>query len=274
MISQIGKMTKKAGSSLCLLFCLVMLAEFAGGCAVASNGRRGWYMYGKYRSGSDSNVTVAAEADGQQGAAANGQQGAGAGQQDAGAGQQDGSANGQQADGSDAKSDDEGSPVWDAILWYLPNRICDLVDCFTIEIGGGLNARLDLHLTQAIALGAGYGNEYMVGWDRRYFGGEKRWSEQFDGLSYKADLFYLGIEKRKIENLFGNFPSYVVDRRGVININAPEYDRGKRDFWAIGLDLGLLYNIKLEIHPLAIVDFITGLFFIDIEKDDYPTRSK
>ena len=241
MINRVLIKLTQGSSCFCLLFCITVSVCLTSGCAAVSNGRSGWFMYSKYRASADNESL---------------------GKKEDAAGKHDSVA------ASDESDDDpEKSSFGDKLLWYLPNRICDFFDCFTLEIGGGVNARLDLHLTSACCLGAGYGNEYMLGWDRRFFGGEKRWGD-FDRIGYKADLFFLGVEQRNFENVFGNVPSYRVRRKGVVDIKAPEYKDNKRDFWALGADVGLLYNVKVEIHPLALADFISGLFLIDIEKDD------
>lgn len=250
-----------------LLFCIVVLTGLTGGCAVISNGRSGWRLYSKYSSCSEEENIGRNEAESE---VADKEKPAPAAEPTLESESKPAPAAepAPESTSEAVSAPEEKSSFGDKLLWYLPNRICDLVDCFTIEIGGGPNARLDLHLTQACCLGAGYGNEYLFGWDRRFFGGEKRFGE-FDSIGYKADLFYLDVEKRDINNVFGSLPSYSVNHSGVVDINAPEYESKKRDFWALGIDLGLLYNVKVEIHPVAIADFIAGLFFIDIEKDDY-----
>lgn len=164
--------------------------------------------------------------------------------------------------------------IGDILLWYIPNRVCDFVDIFSIELGAGPNARVDLYLTRACALGGGFGDSYMVGWDRRFFGGEKRLGRFADEFSYDGNIICVCYDKCSHRNWFGNFPSFRVDRGGLIRLHSKPFVERNEDFWQLGVDLGLLIDAKVMIHPLAICDFITGLVCIDLEDDDYTSLKK
>ena len=60
--------------------------------------------------------------------------------------------------------------VADTILMYIPNRIMDLLDIFSIKLGTGATAKLRLRTTHAVGLGFGIGPSGDVEWGygRRY----------------------------------------------------------------------------------------------------------
>ena len=224
-------------------------------------GRGGWSFFSKFYGGSDANGKVVG------GPAAEPEQPAPAAEQPAAA---------ESEEPSRAAEGFREGLAWlgDALLWYIPNRICDFVDCFSIELGAGPNAKLDLYITRACTLGGGFGDSYILGWDRRFFGGEKRLGKYFTEFGYDGNFIFLWREVYDHRNWFGNFPAFEVDRRGVVNLGEDEFAAKKEDFWEIGVDLGLLVNAKVMIHPVAIGDFITGLVLIDLESDDHTSLKK
>lgn len=173
-----------------------------------------------------------------------------------------------------SRTQESDGRIGDVLLWYIPNRICDLVDCISLEIGAGPNARVDVYLTHAFALGGGFGDSYLLGWDRRFFGGEKRLGLFMNEFGSDGHFFFLEHQVYSHRNWFGNFPSFEEDRNGIIEFGSKPFSAKYVDFWEIGVDVGLLVNVKVMVHPVSICDFITGLICIDLENDDYSSRKR
>ncbi len=146
------------------------------------------------------------------------------------------------------------------ILWYLPNRICDLVDCFTGEIGVG-EIGIDLKLTRYAEFGTGIGTAYMTGWSIN------RQNGLYMQRSYYANFLQLSASDTVRKTICGDYiPTYgsnsgTVDIENMLKQNA-------EDPFAIGIKAGCYINFRFELHPVEIADFIAGIFFIDFKGDD------
>ena len=152
------------------------------------------------------------------------------------------------------------------ILLYIPNRIVDLTDLFTVSIGLGGTVRAELMATELIKVGGGYdfgSVRAYKDWNRQYgLGTQKGW--------YWA-LISAGAESSHRNNTIGWVDEYYQGCAGIPLPNEPIYDyySGKRDFWRIGGALGFLIEGEVYVNPLEWVDFLTGLVFIDLRQDDF-----
>lgn len=154
-----------------------------------------------------------------------------------------------------------------AVLMYIPNRIVDAMDIFSVDLGLGPRAGVNVMATEAVAFGAQYGfsSDIIKGYDRQYgFGIEDGWNAHF---------LCSGAEDTERNYTVGTVKPYWFVEQGIYYPSQETYSRNIRDYWAFGLEASALVHAKVAIHPLAIADFITGLFFIDvIEKDDFAPR--
>lgn len=153
----------------------------------------------------------------------------------------------------------------DKILLYIPNRIMDLLDIFSLNIGVGPVAEARLMATRYCDVGAGIGmtaklykdfnRQYGLGFEEGWY-----WSFIFVSEEQYALTDSLGLVKRYAEN-----------RTGVPMPDTRTYDffTGPRDFWAFGGSLGLLVDANLYIHPTEWVDLGLGFLLIDYRNDDY-----
>lgn len=153
--------------------------------------------------------------------------------------------------------------VMDAILWYIPNRLSDLMDVITLEIGAG-EIGADLQLTRYLTFGAGIGQSYMLGWSiNNQFGIYQQKGWYFDCFRYRAS----SIQR---EPTFGDYSKiYTSSKSGLADVSAM-FDGNVEDPFAIGVRAGCYLNLKFQIHPLELADFIGGLLFIDCPHDDNP----
>ncbi len=155
--------------------------------------------------------------------------------------------------------------VMDKLLLYIPNRIVDAFDMFTVDLGVGPVVEAQLMATRAVWGGAGIGlacKAYKAH-NRQYgFGIEEGWYWSFVTVSDENFSLSRGtsLVKKYVEMRAG-FPT--PDRRTYGFFDGP------RDYWAIGGSLGCLVTGDLFIHPVEWADFALGFFFIDIKGDDF-----
>ena len=153
----------------------------------------------------------------------------------------------------------------DKILLYIPNRIMDLLDIFSLNIGVGPVAEARLMATRYCDVGAGIGMTAKLykDFNRQYgLGFEEGWYWSF---------IFVGEESYSMLASTSLVDKYVECRAGVPDPTTRTYDffEGSRDYWAIGGSLGLLIDGDLYVHPVEFVDFILGFFLIDIKDDDF-----
>jgi len=159
--------------------------------------------------------------------------------------------------------------IWDKLALYLPNRILDAMDTFTVELGFGPVVRCELMATEWVKGDAGVGitARAIKGYNRQYgFGLQSGWQWQFVTVGgediVRTDTTRWVQEYRLISSGIPDPNEYIY------NI----YD-GAIDFWRIGGALGLGVEGEVYLHPIDIADFVTGFFFIDLKGDDLTAES-
>jgi hypothetical protein len=155
--------------------------------------------------------------------------------------------------------------VADTVLLYLPNRIVDLMDIFSLEIGFGPAIRGEARLTRACQLGAGVGATIkgVKGINRQYGGAmEEGWD---------ASFLMVSAENKEREKTSRGVKKFYYYATGTPLPTEKVYDlyEGARDYWAFGADAAALVEVNFEAHPIEIADFITGWVFIDLKSDDF-----
>ncbi len=150
------------------------------------------------------------------------------------------------------------------IVFYIPNRILDALDMFTLNLGVGAVAEARLMFTRAVDVGAGWGTTAKL-----YKAHNRQYGCGIEEMWYYS-LICIGEEHY---SMISNSPwvdNYVEMRAGVPDPTVRTYDffSGSRDYWAIGGSLGLLIDGDLYIHPMEWADFALGFFLIDIKQDD------
>ena len=149
---------------------------------------------------------------------------------------------------------------------YIPNRIMDALDSFSVNLGVGPTVEARLMFTRFCDIGAGWsGSTYKAFKDhnRQYGAGvEEGWYWSF---------IFVSEEQYTLTDSLGTVKRYSEDRTGIPQPDTRTYDffTGQRDFWAIGGSLGLLVDGSVYIHPTEWVDLGLGFFLIDFRNDDY-----
>ena len=153
----------------------------------------------------------------------------------------------------------------DTILLYIPNRMVDMMDVFSMTVGFGPAIGAKLQCTKYIAVGGevGFTAQLVKGVNRQYgFAVENGWD---------ASFLMISAENRERDESIGSVKNYYYYSTGVPSMDKIPYDfhNGAKDFWGVGATLAALIEIKAEINPVEIADFVLGWFFIDIKDDDF-----
>jgi len=148
------------------------------------------------------------------------------------------------------------------ILLYIPNRILDILDIFSVEVGLNAGLGVDVKITEYVTVGAqGTLGEAMAGNYRRNLGARA-------GLDNYAEIF--PFEAHSTIEILAYTGGHYALLYGNTGIKKPEleiYQRA-RDFW--GLSIHAAYGVAagFAIHPVEIYDFFAGCIFFDPLVDD------
>lgn len=150
------------------------------------------------------------------------------------------------------------------LVFYIPNRLLDALDMFSVNVGAGLVAQARLMCTRAIDVGAGWGTTAKL-----YKSHNRQYGVGIEEMWYYS-LISIGEEHYSMLNNSAWVDNYVEMRAGVPDPTVRTYDffKGPRDYWAIGGSLGFLIDGDLYIHPFEWLDFALGFLLIDIKQDD------
>jgi len=148
-------------------------------------------------------------------------------------------------------------PWYEHVLWYLPSRAADLIDCVGIEIGAGVGGHFNLHATRFLQVGYGYEESYRVGLMSRYP------ITVAEELGDAAFLWYWKTDVLR-QTVAGRPPDVLLTEKDV----AAEYHK-EADPLGIGFSLfpGIL-GISVELKPHEVFDFLKGFLTIDSLGDD------
>ncbi len=153
----------------------------------------------------------------------------------------------------------------DKVTLYFPNRVLDLLDAFSLNIGVGLTAHASLRATHAAEIGGGFSAtaQMIKDYNRQY--GFARRNGVYSGI---GPIVATNMERRPA---FLLAKEYWWDQDGLVTPSDDIFlpNEGAVDFWEIGGSLGLaVIEADVSIHPVEILDAVLGFFFIDITDDD------
>ena len=143
-------------------------------------------------------------------------------------------------------------------LMYLPNRLIDLTDIVTLEVGFGPEASCELTFTKYCQIGTDYGDKYFLkkGYNRQYGGGYHS--------GYNVSFICWNDEVAFTDYTFGTVKPYIVmdNELGIPRPYKKPYSDGTRDFWDIALHIGWIIDLSIGLHPVAVANFFSGFFFV------------
>lgn len=146
------------------------------------------------------------------------------------------------------------------IGYYPINRVLDLADVISAQIGFGFGLHVNAHATRALQFGAGGSAVSRTGLERRGIG---------VCTESKAELSLLmfSLESVRRTNAFGTYSSYSSGK------DRPWLYTTHRDYWGIGVEAtAAVINIGFELHPAELPDLLLGLAAVDLLHDDLPKR--
>ena len=153
----------------------------------------------------------------------------------------------------------------DKVTLYFPNRVLDLLDVFSLNIGVGLTAHASLRATHELEIGGGVATTAQMVKDyNRQYGFASR-----NGYYSGAGPFVSTNMERRPAVLLAK--EYWWDKDGLVTPSDEIFlpKEGAIDFWEIGGSLGLgVIEADVSVHPVEILDAVLGFFFIDISDDD------
>ena len=153
----------------------------------------------------------------------------------------------------------------DKVTLYFPNRILDILDVFSLNIGVGLTAHASLRATHEVEIGGGFSaTAQMIKDYNRQYGFASR-NGYYSGI---GPYISTNMERRPAILLA---KEYWWDQDGLVTPSDEHFlpKEGVVDFWEIGGSLGFgVLEADVSIHPVEILDAVLGIFFIDICDDD------
>ena len=151
------------------------------------------------------------------------------------------------------------------LVLYVPNRVVDMFDLFSMSLGFGPKVQLELMCTRMVGAGFSVGTSANLYKDcnRQYgWGLQNGWHWQLPG--YMQEDIERRATNRLVQSYWESF-----DGMPRPNQHIYAYNEGSRDYWQIGGALGLLVCGELYINPIEWADFVLGFFFLDIKDDDF-----
>ncbi|MCF7791435.1 MAG: hypothetical protein K9L78_03885 [Victivallales bacterium] len=152
----------------------------------------------------------------------------------------------------------------DMLILYFPNRVMDFLDIVDVSLGFGPVVKAKLWATRYMAFGGGVGGSAKIikGYNRQYGAGlESGWN---------ASFMMLTAENTEMYETTRGVQSYFEHYTGIPSLNDNVYNfwKGPRDMFSIGMQAAVFGELDAEVHPFEIIDFASGLFFLDPKGDD------
>jgi hypothetical protein len=157
----------------------------------------------------------------------------------------------------------EGFPWWGRVLLYIPNRVFDLLDLVTLEVGYCFGIGAKVQVTDFTSIGAQLSTgSGVAGLNRRHLSVRAGQEEYFHFLPFGAILL------AEVRASSGSNYSLAMYDAG-IKFPSDLIYQNARDFWAIGAEAqALLLAANVKLHPIEFFDLLCGFVFYDPLKDD------
>jgi len=150
---------------------------------------------------------------------------------------------------SPAMANENPHPWWQGVLWYVPNRVMDLMDVFRLRAKVGPGLEVGARFTNAFA----------------FYGGESK-------------TFYVGLPGPRQQKVVPPMLGYE-QKRGIVLAgldatddmpNPPHYE-----FSEIGVSGHLLFvGVDAGVSLTEFRDFLAGIVGVDLQGDDFPRSEK
>ena len=156
-------------------------------------------------------------------------------------------------------------PLAQKILLYLPDRVVDLLDCFTLEVHGGPGAYVDVHVTRAIQTAGGLRGVAGIGtYGNRSILGARGQTD--------AGLALLPAGAQFSGGALASAGGIRLGAQALAGLHRPtdalyqELD----DYWGVGGSFTFVaLGFTSELHPMQLADFLAGIAGFDLLNDDF-----
>lgn len=158
------------------------------------------------------------------------------------------------------------------ILNYLRDRAYDFADIFRFRVSipeGNRSLGFHVKATSLAQLGLAHHDGQSLGMDRRVMG---HWDETRSIYGVSLLTWSDVWRERATGNQFADpyTPWHAYGRRSVPRDERIHWDDGRRSPLGLGLELhtAILPGLDFGLYPLEMIDFIGGVFLIDMRRDD------
>jgi len=150
---------------------------------------------------------------------------------------------------------------------YLTDRFLDLCDVARIKVGAGgfgVNARA----TTLVQLGAVFTQGTYVGWERRSIGvwQEDRFAGGFSA-AYQTTITTTFMQGNEFADPTSDWNRLFLDR-GYVRNGTNLFDDGRNRPLSVAAEVHLGIGVDVAVYPEELIDFVLGIFTVDILADD------
>lgn len=159
---------------------------------------------------------------------------------------------------------DEGpiAGIFTHIGYYPVNRLGDFLDILQLQFGFGFGIHVNAHATRALQLGFGGSTVSRFGFDGRQGGLSNESKGEFSLLPFT-------MEGYTRHGSVGGLDDYTLPE------DVPVLYRLRRNYTGVGAETTLaIANVGVEARPAEALDFVFGIFGMDLWSDDYPRAWK
>lgn len=152
------------------------------------------------------------------------------------------------------------------VLLYPVDRVLDLTDLVSADLGFGLGLLANVHATRALQVGAGFSGKAGVGWHRHRSLGMQTETEAGIVLPAVGTQAFAGARAGTSGILTGS--------DGMAGLHRPSDDlyADYRDYWALGASAtAVVIAVSADLHPVQVLDFLAGFVGLDPGRDDFAT---
>ncbi|WP_232224610.1 hypothetical protein [Leptospira fainei] len=151
------------------------------------------------------------------------------------------------------------------LAWYIPDRILDFLDIFSLNVKIGPQLGVSAWMTRGLQVTLYAGNTVQLGWfQKRTLG----FTEELSGEAGLGPIVPITISGRSI----GTGSERSVYDSFVLHSPYKKVYQDYRDYWSSGSKVGLiLIGAEWEWHWLEVFDLISGIFTFDPLDDDFGT---
>lgn len=161
-------------------------------------------------------------------------------------------------------------PLSERVLWYVPNRLLDIVDLFKVSIGAGPGTGLELYISEnAWASYLNY-RTWRLGWDGRAVGVY----DEGHFRQWRLNDWHLHNPRGELSdgrvNIFST--SNLRPFEAPLRDGVPAVGEVPKNAWDIGAQIHFLLGAEVLVRPFELIDLIVGLWGDDIADDDFGVR--